>query len=115
MELGLINVCELKKILKYRRSSIYLIDVRDEEEYKCGCIEGAVNIPSNMIYETECGNYVVLNKLKNIKSYGFEIILYCKSGSRSMRCVKILEDYGINCFSLHGGADKYGINDENGV
>jgi len=109
MDMYLITVEKFEDVLKYNKNKVYLIDVRGLQEYLDKHIEGAVHIAAADICEIECGNYSLVRKLNNIRSYGFVIILYCKSGVRSMRCVKILRDYGVECFSLHGGTDRYGI------
>jgi len=111
----LVTVSELRQLMQREYNKIVLVDVRTAAEYNAYHIENAINIPSSLICETEYGNFAVLNKFKNISSYGFKIILYCKCGNRSMRCVKILRENGVECLSLHGGTDKYGTKAENSV
>jgi len=76
-----------------------LLDVRTNEEYSQRHIEGSVNLPLDRLEEIE----------DLLPQKDTAIFVHCKSGVRSMRCVKILRDYGVECFSLHGGTDKYGI------
>lgn len=63
-----------------------LIDVREKTELiKEGEISGAIHIP---LREIE-------NKIEKINKMTKPLILFCRSGSRSARAIKFLENLGI--------------------
>lgn len=70
-----------------------IIDVRTGAEFASGYIDGAINIPFNLISSIEH------NTAKDTV-----IILYCASGMRSSEAAKTLVDLGYtNVYSLDGG------------
>ncbi len=60
-----------------------IIDVRSKKEFDKGHIEGAVNIPID-----------VLDKMYGRLPREKEIIVYCRSGSRSMVAARLLKEQG---------------------
>lgn len=73
-----------------------LIDVRSPQEYAEGHLDNAINIP---LYDLET-KYEQINK-------DATIILYCQSGNRSRRALKILKDKGYdNVYQINGGLDN---------
>lgn len=77
---------------------VYIIDVREEYEYKSGHIKNAYNIPLTKINE--------ISKL--MLSLDSKIIVYCHSGNRSRKAANSLIDMGYtNVY------DMGGINDWN--
>ena len=100
MEIERIGAEEFGEILN--KCDIYIIDVRKSKEYKEGHINGAVNIPLEEIEEIENGNVWLIRRLARVLKSGKRIILYCKTGTRSMRGAKILGEYGIRCSSVYG-------------
>lgn len=72
----------------------FLIDVRSEAEYNSGHIEGAISIPLDKIDDIEFA--------KNIN-----LIVYCRSGSRSKSAALKLLDLGyVNVYDL-GSMDNW--------
>ena len=67
-----LSAAELEKVLREKKDTYVLVDVRDEFEFAEGHIAGAVNIPA----ETFASKSGVLPKDKGI-------IVYCNSGGRS--------------------------------
>ena len=71
-----------------------MIDVRTDEEWRAGYIEGAIHIPLSEIKE-------------NIENYAIskdeEILLYCRSGNRSGRAKVILDELGYTDVTNIGG------------
>ena len=71
-----------------------MIDVRTDEEWRAGYIEGAIHIPLPEIK-------------KNIENYEIskdeEILLYCRSGNRSGRAKVILDELGYTNVTNIGG------------
>ena len=80
-----------------------LIDVREPFEYKSGHVEGAINItPADLI-----SNPVGLNDVNKDTN----IIVYCRTGSRSNAAIQILKGMGftnlINCINAGYVAKNY--------
>ena len=91
---------EVNEIIRTNPNSI-LLDVRSPQEYKEGHLIGSTNIP---IYELESkiinDNNNKLQKKENI------IIVYCQTGTRSKKAIKILQKYGFNnLYHLKNGLD----------
>ena len=65
--------------------NVTLLDVRTAEEYKSGHIRGAKLIPLNKLEAN-------LDKLKADRDK--KIVVYCRSGNRSVAASRILEKHG---------------------
>jgi rhodanese-related sulfurtransferase len=63
-----------------------IIDVREPIEFKMGHVEGAINIPPNKLMAGA-------EKLQDVPK-DTELILYCRTGSRSAVSMNILQDMG---------------------
>lgn len=88
---------ELPALLEQK--GVQLIDVRRPEEYKEGFIPNAVNI--NFLAPTFSEDIQQLDKEK-------PIIVYCRSGRRSAKSSKILEEAGFKeIYDLEGGFLKW--------
>lgn len=80
-----------------------VLDVRTEEEYNSGYIDGAVNIDfySNSFQDS-------LKKIDNSQP----IYVYCHGGGRSAKTVNILKENGFtNIYDLDGGMSAWKVND----
>jgi rhodanese-related sulfurtransferase len=72
---------------------VYILDVRQPEEFNQGHIERAVLIPLG----TLAANYTTLPKTG-------KLVVYCRSGHRSSQAVQFLLNHGYrNAVSLAGG------------
>ena len=65
-----------------------IIDVREPQEYDSGHVAGAINLPPSELM----GDLPELAKVAK----DTEIILYCRSGSRSNVAMQILRTKGFN-------------------
>ncbi|GGG14319.1 rhodanese-like domain-containing protein [Paenibacillus abyssi] len=75
---------ELEERLKNSNADdVIFVDVREEEEFNSGHINGMKNMPLSTLHET----YAQLPKDK-------EIVLICRSGSRSMQAANLLKENG---------------------
>jgi rhodanese-related sulfurtransferase len=93
-----ISVDELKKKIESKEKFI-LVDVRTDEEYLAGHIEGSVLIPRG---ELEFD----IQKLTNDPEV--EIVLYCRAGGRSALAVRALNNIGYEkVLNLDGGFKKW--------
>jgi phage shock protein E len=63
-----------------------LLDVRSPDEYARGHLPGAVNIP---VQELD-------RRMAEVGPQDGEVILYCRSGSRSARATELLRRHGFN-------------------
>lgn len=76
---------EAKKLIEAHPDAL-ILDVREEEEYYAGHIDGAELLTLDTINEETAG-FVIPSK-------DTELLLYCKTGRRSMLAAKILENLG---------------------
>ena len=88
-----ITSVEAKKIMD-TQSDIYILDVRDPDELDEGYIENSVLIPLDILSEN------VENKLPDKSK---TLLVYCRSGKRSMEAAQILEDMGYKNVYDFGG------------
>jgi sulfur-carrier protein adenylyltransferase/sulfurtransferase len=79
-----ITAAELKAMLD-RKDDIFLIDVREPNEYEIVSIPGATLIPKDQFL-----NGSALEKLPQDK----RIVLHCKSGARSAECLAVVKNAG---------------------
>lgn len=87
---------EAKKIIE-DNDSVVILDVRTEEEYNEGYIEGAILIPITEIYG-KAGEIV--------QDKSATILVYCRSGNRSARATKHLVNEGYtNVYDIGGILD----------
>jgi rhodanese-related sulfurtransferase len=88
-----IEIDEFKR--KIFSEKYVLVDVRTAEEFIDGHIEGALNI-----------DYFSATFSDDISKVGFEIpvLLYCRSGNRSIKAMKIMNELGFKeVYNLEGG------------
>ena len=76
-------------------ADVVLLDVRTEEEFKEGHIEGALNIDQ--------GQDGFVDKVKAALSTDKTIAIYCRSGRRSANAAEKLAAVGYKCINLKGG------------
>lgn len=74
--------------------NVTLLDVRTIQEYKAGHLRGATLIPVEVLPEN-------LDKLKADKHK--KIIVYCRTGSRSVSASRTLEEHGFTPLNVSGG------------
>lgn len=79
------------------REDVYIIDVREEYEYRSGHIENAYNISLNEL------NGIMKN---SIPVDGI-VIVYCQSGNRSKMAAQILLDLGYQNVYDMGGVNSW--------
>jgi sulfur-carrier protein adenylyltransferase/sulfurtransferase len=79
-----ITATELKQMLD-RHENIFLVDVREPNEYEIVSIPGATLIPKG-----EFLSGAALERLPQDK----RIVLHCKSGARSAECLAVVKDAG---------------------
>ncbi len=74
-----------------------LIDVRTEDEYKSGHIEGSINIPLQNISDVQ-------NRIKELNT---PIFVHCLSGGRSAKAASALKSMGYTNVTNIGGINGY--------
>lgn len=88
----LVNAQAFQALIASNRP-IFILDVRQQDEYNAGHVDRAVLIPLNVLPD----RYSELPKDK-------PIVVYCHSGARSARAVAFLRAQAFaNAFSLSGG------------
>jgi adenylyltransferase/sulfurtransferase len=95
-----ITATELKDMLD-RQEKIFLVDVREPNEYEIVSIPGATLIPKG-----EFLSGAALEKLPQDK----RIVLHCKSGQRSAECLAVIKDAGFSDAVHVGGGVLAWIN-----
>lgn len=70
-----------------KEDNYIIVDVRTPEEYESGHVVGAINVPYDVILESD------LDKDKTI-------VVYCRSGNRSSIAYNALIDNGYDAFDL---------------
>lgn len=78
------------------QSNITILDVRSDEEYITGNIEGSINIPLENLREK-------INELDKNK----RIYINCLSGLKSYIACRTLQSNGYECYNLSGGYRLY--------
>lgn len=89
-----ITIEELKnKVLQ----GAILIDVRSNQEYREGHLQGAINIP----------DFEIANRVqREIPKKNQLIVVYCQYGGRSRNIMTLMRKMGYtNIYNLHGGLD----------
>lgn len=96
LALGLLSGCSRKvsdEELRAARAAVskgaMIIDVRSKKEYNRGYIEGAVNIPIDVLDKVYRG----IPKEK-------ELVVYCRTGSRSMVAARLLREQGWTVYDV---------------
>jgi sulfur-carrier protein adenylyltransferase/sulfurtransferase len=95
-----ITASELKEMLD-RKDDIFLVDVREPNEYEIVSIPGAVLIPKG-----EFLSGAALERMPQDK----RIVLHCKSGQRSAECLAVVKDAGFSDAVHVGGGVLAWIN-----
>ena len=95
-EAGMISVEEVNKIVENYKEydNVYVVDVREVEEYNSGHIKNSINVP--------LGSLMTIDLDKRAK-----IIVYCRSGNRSKTAKKLLEDFGYTDVYDMGGINNW--------
>ncbi len=92
-----LHVNEAYALLQQHPEEVVLLDVRSEGEYNNdGRIEGARLIPLDVLEK----NLSALPKEK-------KIIVYCRSGSRSISASRLLEQHGFKVYNMNGGINAW--------
>lgn len=95
MSLGLLSGCSKvsdEEIINARKAAAkgaLIIDVRSQKEYNTGHIKDAVNIP--IAYVDKMFNSIPRDK---------ELIVYCRSGSRSAIAARLLREQGWTVYDV---------------
>ena len=88
-----ITPVEAKKIMDTEKN-IYILDVRDPDELDEGYIDDSINIPLDILTE---------NAEKYLTDKSKTLLVYCRSGKRSMEAEIVLENMGYKNVYDFGG------------
>lgn len=92
---SIVSVPALEFAKEIKSDSVRLVDVRTPQEYAEGHIGGAVNI--NVQSEE------FLPTVEKSLSKDLTVLVYCRSGKRSLDAAKILTKLGYKVINLSGG------------
>jgi len=101
LSVGLLSGCskvsdeELAKAHKAVENGAIIVDVRTPQEFQVKHIKGAINLPVEEIMKGH------LKKLPKDK----EIVVYCRTGSRSSASAKVLKEQGWSVYDVATQAD----------
>lgn len=87
-----ISASEAKEMMDHQE--VIIVDVRGEDEYAMGHIEGAIVIPNETINKTE---------IKQLNDKEATILIYCHSGNRSRQAAKKFVKMGYKNIYDFGG------------
>jgi NADPH-dependent 2,4-dienoyl-CoA reductase/sulfur reductase-like enzyme/rhodanese-related sulfurtransferase len=93
---GDMQIIHWEDLGKWPRDRYVLLDVRTDEEYAKGHVEGSVHIPVDSLRKR-------INELPRDK----KIIIYCKIGLRGYIAYRILVQKGFDACNISGGYDIY--------
>ena len=94
-----ISVSEAHELLKSDSKNLVLLDVRTQEEYaNDGKLKGSILIPLSDLEKN-------LSKLGNSKEK--KILVYCRSGNRSIAASRILKKHGYNPYNIDDGINAW--------
>ena len=93
-----LNIAQTKTLLENNKD-ILIIDVRTQEEYDLGHIEGAILIPYDQLY----------SKLSELEEYKNKpILVYCRTQNRSKVAVDIFKNNGFkDLYQMVDGYSNY--------
>ena len=80
-----------------KEGNALLVDVREPEEYKIVHIPGSINMPLEKLPD----------KVKDIRNKDIHVYVYCASGIRSSKGVKVFKDAGFTNVTDAGGIYDY--------
>lgn len=98
-----VNVDEAKQAIA---DADYLIDVREEDEFHAGHIEGAINIPRGVLEFKLSSEEALADRMQ-------KVVLYCKSSGRSALAAEAMKEMGYQqVVSLAGGIEAWKAADQ---
>ena len=100
IEIVKIKAKEFENLYKRKFNKIFLIDVRENEEFNKVSLRGSISIPLNNLEQKSHLEYI------KKESLGKEIFTLCQLGKRSEKASKILMKYKITSQSVEGGIEK---------
>ena len=91
-----ISLQQLKEKIK-KKDDFILLDVRTPEEYEEGNLPNSILLPLQEISQENLKRISLDDKKK-------ELVIYCRTGSRSVSACQILNNFGFtNVLNLEGG------------
>jgi len=96
---GVTNLTPAQAVLLMNQGKVLILDVRNEEEFASGHIQGAKNIPMSELAE----------RVKEIEKFKEkEVLVHCQRGIRSKAACSILRGQEFTLLAnLQGGIDSW--------
>lgn len=89
-----IGAKKVVKLLDEKNNNIVILDVRTDKEYNRRHLNNAIHIPMQVLDEK-------IETLDAVKDK--PILVYCKSGNRSVKAARILAEHGYEPLNVQGG------------
>lgn len=86
--------------LRRQGCRLYIVDIRSNDRFRKRHIKGAVNMQTDEEDNMSVRNEQILEEYINA---GYMVIIYCASGTSSMKCVRKLRKRNIIAYNLYGG------------
>jgi rhodanese-related sulfurtransferase len=86
----------LAETLRGHESEVFLLDVREPDEWEEAHIDGATLIPLGSLQRR-------LSEVPKDR----QVVVYCAVGGRSARATHFLRGHGVEAVNLHGGIRAY--------
>ena len=88
------NISPIKVLDIYNKQNIALIDVRTEREYRYGHIPNSKLIPLEKLHQS-------MSEVEKMKEK--KIIIYCRTGRRSLIATQFLRNQGFDALNMKNG------------
>lgn len=93
-----ITTDELAEKLAAADEKVVFLDVREVDEFAAGHVEGMTNVPLSTLSEDEVADI----------PKDSEVVLFCRSGNRSLQAAEKLQGYGYtNLVNVEGGISSW--------
>jgi rhodanese-related sulfurtransferase len=89
---------QMRSMIADAKNDVTILDVRTLDEYNSGHVKNSILIP-----HTQIANEI--QKLSDSKNK--KILVYCRSGFRSVSASRVLSDTGFKVYNLQGGINAW--------
>ena len=106
-----ISTDELKALMK--RGGFVLLDIREPHELVHGMLPGAINLPLSEFEDAFSLPWTEFSKRYGFDPHNSLMVVYCRTGGRSGRATKFLEEKGFDVRDYSGSVQEWSEFDKN--